>query len=64
MNNNVTAACDSTVIVEMLSPLFPQYITHQSIPFPRTETPVSMRGNASIHVGKLEFPAWEREFGT
>ena len=63
MNNNVTAACDSTVIVEMLSPLS-QYITHQSIPFPRTETPVSMRGNASIHVGKLEFPAWEREFGT
>ena len=57
MNNDVTATCDSTVIVEMLSPLFSQYTSQytsvQAIPFPRTETPVSMRGNASIHVGKL-----------
>ena len=51
MNNDVTATCDSTVIVEMLSPLFSQYIS--------TIYSVSTYRNSSFHARKREYPRRE-----
>ena len=65
MNSEVTAAGDSTVIAEMLSPLYKllyklQYevlISYVGTPVPRRETTVSAYRNGSFQPWKPAFPS-------